>query len=338
VAQASSLTDLADSSQPLRAARLAALSDLDRERLDELAALLARASVERRREIAGRLLDLSEDDATLNFEAVFAHLLGDADAELRHRALDGLWESEDRTLLDPLLMVLGADPDAGVRAAAAALLGNWVVRGEFDALRPRDNERVLTALRAVANDKAQPVELRGRAVEALGASSQTWVHDLIERTYRDPAPELQLAALHAMGRNTDAAWLPTLYRELSSDDAQRRFEAVEAAGEIGEEEAVPRLEPLIDDPDQEVQEQAIRALGEIGGQRALDALGQRLHDPDPRIAEAVQAAIAAARAEEGLIGATPRTLLNGEAAELDELEEWDEDDELDDDDRDNDVE
>jgi HEAT repeat protein len=333
VAQAGSFADLADSSQPLRAARLTVLSNLDRERTGEFALLLGRISVERRREIARRLIDLGEDDATLNFEAIFVLMLRDADAELRRLALDGLWESEDRTLLDPLLMLLGADPDAGVRAAAASLLGNWVLRGEFDTIRPADNTRILTALRAVAVDRELPAELRGRAVEALGASSEGWVHELIERTYHDPAPALQLAALHAMGRNSDPVWLPTLYRELTSSEPQRRFEAVEAVGEIGEEEAVPRLEPLIDDPDPEVQEQAIRALGEIGGRSALEALGRRAHDADPRIAEAVQAAIAAARAEEGLIGdAAQRMLRNGGAQ--DDLEVWDEQDEDADDDDD----
>lgn len=332
MAQASSFSDLADPSQPLRAARLAALSNLDREGTGELAQLFARISVERRRELARRLIDLGEDDATLNFEAVFVLLLGDADADLRRLALDGLWESDDRTLLDPLLMLLGADPDASVRAAAAMLLGNWVLRGEFDAIRPADNARILAALRRVAVDIDQPAELRGRAVEALGASSEGWVRELIERSYADPAPALQIAALHAMGRNSDAVWLPTLYRELTSADPQRRFEAAEAVGEIGEEEAVPRLEPLIDDPDQEVQGQAIRALGEIGGRSALEALGRRQHDPDPRIADAVQAAIAAARAEEGLIGDTPQRMLRN-GGDGDELEEWDErDDERDDDD------
>ncbi|HLZ72472.1 MAG TPA: HEAT repeat domain-containing protein [Dehalococcoidia bacterium] len=334
MAQASAFADLADLSQPLRAARLVVLSDLDRGRLAELARLLAQVSAARRQEIARRLLDLSEDDATLNFDAVFTHLLGDPDPELRRLALDGLWESDDRTLLDNFLMLLGADPDAGVRTAAAALLGNWVLRGEFDALRPRDNERVLDALRAVAGDTAQPAELRGRAVESLGACSQGWVHDLIERTYRDPAPALQIAALHAMGRNGDAAWLPVLYRELASDDPLRRFEAAEALGEIGEEESAPHLTPLIDDPDQEVQEQAIRALGEIGGRSALEALNRRTQDADRRIAEAVQAAIAAARAEEGLIGGAAQRLLRRDAAvQPDELEEWDEsdDDEPDDD-------
>ncbi len=331
MAQAGSFADLADPSQPLRAARLAALSNLDREHTGELALLLGRVSVERRREIARRLIDMGEDDATLNFEAIFVLMLRDADAELRRLALDGLWESEDRTLLDPFLMLLGADPDAGVRASAAALLGNWVLRGEFDTIRPADNARILAALRAVAVDREQPAELRGRAVEALGASSEDWVHDLIERTYREPAPALQIAAVHAMGRNSDPVWLPTLYRELGSAEPQRRFEAAEAVGEIGEEEAVPRLEPLIDDPDPEVQEQAIRALGEIGGRSALQALGRRAHDADPRIAEAVQAAIAAARAEEGLIGdAAQRMLRDGGQ---DELEVWDErDDDIDDDD------
>ena len=49
------------------------------------------------------------------------------------------------------------------------------------------------------------------------------------------------------------------------------------------------------------------------------------------MAEAVQAAIAAARAEEGLIGGTAQRLLRGDAALApDELEEWNEDDDSDD--------
>jgi HEAT repeat protein len=96
-----------------------------------------------------------------------------------------------------------------------------------------------------------------------------------------------------MGRSCRERWLPTLIRELESDDPEMRYEAAMALGSMADRRATMRLAPLLHDEDQEVREAAIGALGQIGGREAKALLRQLLADPSP----AVQAAAAAAVAE-----------------------------------------
>ena len=272
------IEELLDPTREPKASRLAGLASLDPAEREELARALAETPAERRLRLAEELLELAEDNPTLDFEAVFRVLLNDDDARVRKLAIDGLWEDESRDLIEPLSRLLKDDPDPTVRQTAALSLGRFVVLNEFDAVRPRDAERVLSVLRAAINDFDQPPDVRGRAVEAIGASSAPWVVDIIENAYDDDEPRLQIGALNAMGRNADARWLPTLLAAMESDDPERRFEAALAAGQIGDDDAAPALNDLIDDEDAEVQEAAITALGQIGGDAVIELLEERLQE------------------------------------------------------------
>jgi HEAT repeat protein len=307
--------DLLDSSRPLRGTALTRLSGLDGDAAPMLASVLKEMPNDRRLQLAQNLIDLAEDDATLNFDRVCTLLLGDPDPRVRRLAIDGLWENEDRLLIEPLVRMFNDDPDPAVQGAAALALGRFVLLNELGSVRPRDADRVITALRAAAEDETAPAEVRARAIEAAGAASVPWVREMIWRAYDAGEPVLQLSAIHAMGRNGDSAWLETLHEEMQSEDPQRRFEAAHATGEIGDEGAVPALASLIFDTDAEVQESAIAALGEIGGDLAITALRDHLHGSEPRVAEAIRAAIAEAQAAEGLADAaefTAFTALDGD--------------------------
>lgn len=299
--QNSAVHEVIDPAQPLRASGLVMLSGLDLEERATLERALPGLPVERRLQLAQRLVDLGEDDATLDFSHLFALLLHDDDSRIRRLAIEGLWEYEDRELIAPLVQIFRSDPDEGVREMAALSLGRYVVLNEFETLRPRDAEQVTAALREAIEDPSQPAVVRARAVESAGASSENWAADLIRAAYHGDERALQVSALHAMGRNSDPIWLPTLYTEMGSEDPQRRFEAAVAAGQIGEEDAVPRLDELLSDPDPEVQEAAIAALGEIGGDEALRLLRELRRSPDERLRDAAQAALAEAQAAAGLI-------------------------------------
>ncbi|MHB8574152.1 MAG: HEAT repeat domain-containing protein [Dehalococcoidia bacterium] len=319
--QASELRELLDPSRPPKAVSLIALSDVEADELAGLREQLPSAPVERRRLLAQRLVDLGEDDATLNFESVFALLLDDEDAEVRRLAIEGLWEYEDRSIIAPLVQLFTDDADLTVRASAALSLGRFVVLNEFEAIRPSDNQKIIAALRAVIEDPTQPFEVRRRAVEAAGASTEPWVQAMIWHAFDDPEPVMQASALHAMGRNGDSAWLSTLYEEMQSGDPQRRFEAAGAAGHIGDEDAVPYLADLFGDEDPEVQEAAVAAVGEIGGDLAVEALRENLADSEPRLAGAIRAALNDALTGEGLLA--PEALdddLDDDETDLDDLD------------------
>jgi HEAT repeat protein len=288
------LAELADMSRPVRASSLTGLSSLGPAEASRFLDVWLALPGARRRQVVSRLVDLAEDNIELNFDAVYFIALADAEAEVRLAAVRGLWEYEGRDLINHLIGLLRSDPDARVRAEAALGLGRFALLAEFGKLPADDAERVDAALRRTAEDISEPSEVRGRALEALGARSLPWVTELIRAAYAGNDRRLRVSAVHAMGRSCDARWLADVIRELSSDDPEFRFEAATASGAIGDEAAVPHLIPLLHDADAEVQEAAIHALGEIGGREAKKALEQALDTKDERVREAVQEALAEA--------------------------------------------
>ena len=79
--------------------------------------------------------------------------------------------------------------------------------------------------------------------------------------------------------------------ELSSNQAEIRYEAANACGELGAEEASSHLIELTEDEDAYVQEAAIRALSEIGGEEAGQTLNKLAGDREPRIRQAAKSAL-----------------------------------------------
>ena len=296
------LTEIADADTPLRSTGLTRLTRLSAEERAELATAWPALPVERRRLVVERLAGLAEDNVELDFDAVFLQALSDPDAAVRLGAIRGLWEHVDRELIPRLIDLLQQDPNPVVRAEAALSLGRFVMLGELDEARPRDVELVTDALRAVAADPTEVVEVRARAVEALGASSQPWARDLIHDAYDSTDPRLMASAVHAMGRSADSYWLPTVIDELQSDSAEMRYEAAAAAGSIEDEEAVPYLIELLDDEDPDVREQVIGALGEIGGEEAIEALRGQAESGDERTQEAALRALEEAEFGEDPLG------------------------------------
>ena len=287
-----SLAEIANRDAPLRSGPLTSLTGLTDDERAELAALWPSVPVDRRRQVIERLTSLAEDNVELDFDAVFFEALHDADAGVRVGAIRGLWEHGERDLIPELLDLLRDDPNPAVRAEAALALGRFVMLGEFEEARPRDVEQVTNALRGVIADPAEVVEVRARAVESLGASSQPWARDLIHDAYDSGEQRLTVAAVHAMGRSADSYWLPTVLDELRSNDVELRYEAAAACGMIEDEEAVPHLIELLEgDEDVEVREQAINALGEIGGEEAIEALREQANSDDARIREVARLAL-----------------------------------------------
>lgn len=288
------LQELADASQPLAASKLAGLSNLETDQAARFTEVWLEMGPARRESLIETLIDLAEDNVELNFDAVFFVALADEEAGARRAAIRGLWEHEGRDLIDPLAGLLEGDGDAGVRAEAALALGRFVLQAELGRLPAAHAERVERALRRSVDDASEVSEVRGRALESLGALGRPWVSDLIRQAFASLERRLRLSALQAMGRSCDAAWLPTLLPELESDDAEARFEAAGALGAIANEAATPHLLPLLHDDDAEAQEAAIAALGQIGTKEAKEALNDLLIAGDERVREAATTALAEA--------------------------------------------
>ena len=266
------IEELLDAEKELKASGLALLSGLLDDEQEELRSRWAEIEAGRRREILGRLVELADDNCELDFHAVYYTALADEDPTVRERAVNGLWESDDRRAIPKLTGRLHEDGDERVRAAAATALGHFAVLAATGKLVERDVTRVFESLMESLGNEDEAVAVRRRALEAIGAFPAPDVDEWVRWGYEADQPELRQSALHAMGRSGQQTWLPIIYREMQSGDPAMRYEAANAAREMGEAEAVPFLAELIDDTDVEVALASVLAVGMIGGAKAKKIL------------------------------------------------------------------
>jgi len=285
------IAELSNSDKPPLNSRLADLSNLNAAEMKALEPAWATIQPERRRQIMSRLIELAEDNVELNFESIFRSCLKDEDAEVQSQAINGLWESEDASLISPLIKLLEQAGAEKVRAAAATGLGKFALLGEHKKLRPSHTAKISQALLTAMNNTGNPLEVRLRALEAAASLSLPQVKEAITNAYQNHDTRLKTHAIYAMGKNCDCCWLPTLLKELGSNNAEIRYAASVACGELGETAAVPPLIGLTNDPDTDVRLAAIRALGEIGGSEAKKHLQHCLNNPSAAIQQEAEQAL-----------------------------------------------
>ena len=285
------IAELTNSDQTLRNARLVGLSNLNSEEIGLWEQAWANIEPKRRRQIIYRLVELAEDNCEFNFDSIFRSCLNDQDAEVRSKAIEGLWESEDASLIGPLVNLLEQDSSEKVQVVAAMALGRFAMLAELEKLRPSYISRVKQALFAVLADEDKPAEVRRRALEAAAPLSLPQVNEAIMEAYQSDDISLKVSAIYAMGRNCNPSWLPLLEDELDSAEAEIRYEAAVACGELGAVVAVPYLAALVNDPDTEVQFAVVAALGKIGGAEAKECLEECLNGSNHAIREAARQAL-----------------------------------------------
>ena len=286
------LQELVDSDAALTFQGLTNLSALEPEQVEMLRRAWPHVPVERRHEVTQRLTDMLEDNLDLNFESFFAVGMEDTDADVRRAAVLGLWESQDRKLIEPLVRRLRSDADEGVRAAAAQVLGQYTELAEADKLLERDARRVVGALLEAIHDPDEAREVRRRAIEAVGPISSPQVQDLIREMYDSDDEEVRASAVYAMGRSGDDEWLSFIVDEMENPSPMMRYEAATAAGRLSNEDVIPDLMRLVEnDIDPDVQSAAVNALGIIGGPRGEEALQRCLKHADERVQAAAQDAL-----------------------------------------------
>ena len=292
------ITELGNCDNSLLNTTLTYLSNLSPAEMALFKQAWAVIGLERRRQIMSRLVEMAENNFELNFDSVFKHGFKDEDTEVRARAIEGLWESEEASLIDPLIYFLEQDRSEKVQATAATALGKFAMLAELEKLRSCHASKIGNALLEVLNDRDKPLAVRRRALESVAPLSTPEVKEAIVQAYRSYNPKLRASAVYAMGKNCSRSWLSVLLKELDSADDEIRYEAAGACGELGERDAVPYLVKLINDPDTSVQLVTIQALGKIGGRDAREWLKQCLNHPSKAIQEAAEQAIVELEAEE----------------------------------------
>jgi HEAT repeat protein len=285
------VTSLSQPDRSPASSKLVQLSNLSPEALESLERAWEGIEPKQRRQIMSRLVELAEDNFELNFDSIFKSRLKDSDDEVRSIAIEGLWESEETCLIDPLIGLLEKDSSEKVQAVAATALGKFALLAELKKLRTSHKSKISKALLAIITDEGKPVEVKRRALEAAAPLSLPQMKQAIMEAYQSSNPSLKISAIFAMGRSCNRSWLPILLKELTGSDAEMRYEAAGACGELGEKEAVPYLIELVSDPDAEVQLAAVRALGKIGASEAKGCLEQCLDNPSEAIQQAAEHAL-----------------------------------------------
>lgn len=296
------LSQLFDPARTIASSKLLALSSLSESEAETFRTTWNAGDEDSRSKLLERLVNLTEDNAEADFEAVFRIALEDALPAIREHAIDALWECHERWLLNHLCEMATKDPSVDVRATAAGALGKFVLLGALEELRPSLVDKLEAVLKGIIASQEEPIEVRRRAIEALAPSLDPDVNDVIRDAYYSEERDLKVSALFAMGQHCDDGWLPVLLAELKNPDAALRFEAARACGELEDQRAVPSLVPLLKEKDAEVQEAAIEALGRIGGEAARSALKRCLRSTDDRVREAAEAALEELAANDNPLG------------------------------------
>jgi HEAT repeat protein len=287
------LQNLSDLSEPISIAGLYALSSLDKAQLEQVTTLWATLPADRRAAAMQHLVDLGEETFEVDFSAMCRVGLYDVDPAVRAVAIRGLWEDVDPALIAPLLNLLQTDDDEAVRAAAASVLGRYVYEGELEELEAAKVQPIVTALKEIYRDVAQPIEVRRRALESLGFLGDADTSQLITQAYHHADERLKLSAVFAMGRSLDAErWGSIVLEELAAPNPEMRYEAARAAGELEYAPAVRKLGELLEDVDEEVQLIAVWSLGQIGGEKAKQLLIAVLESDAEQLHEEAEDALA----------------------------------------------
>ena len=232
------------------------------------------------------MVEMAEDNAELDFSSAFKLGLRDPDEVVRGKAITGLWEFEDRSLILSLVEMVKSDASAQVRAAAAMALGKFASLAQDGKILPRDADLVKDTLTLVLQNETEWTEVRRRALESVAPFNTAGLTEYINWAYTSDDLKLMCSSIYSMGRTGESKWLSHLFRELQNPNPSVRYEAASACGALDDEEAAPHLIPLLQDDDIHVQLAVIDAFGEIGGGLAKKALKRCLKDGDPALEDA----------------------------------------------------
>ena len=267
------------------------VSDLSPRELGRFARVWFSIPVERQRSTMATMVDLAEDTPELDFCAIFKMCLKEKDEEVLEKAIEGLWEYEDRSIIPGLIQILRSDINPKVRATAAIALGKFPHLAHEGKILPKDSELVRENLMAALEDLHEHLEVRRRSLEAVAPFNTSDIKQFVSWAYESGDSKLKSSSIYAMGRTGEASWLPLLVKELQSNQPSIRFETANACGELGDEDAVLHLLHLLQDEDYQVQMAGISALGKIGGLLAKRALLRCIKESDASLEEAARAAL-----------------------------------------------
>ena len=298
------LNDILHQEQPLNYKDLASISGLSPNDVDRFEVVWRSVHDRRKEEIISMLMRLSEENIELEFYDIFKLGLTDSDEYVREQSIRGLWESEDRRVINPLVKILMNDQSFKVKCAAAEHLGKFITISLNGKLLNRDLSQVKQALFKCIRDNDENFEVRRRSIEAISAINEPEVYEVIFTAYGDGDPELKESAIYAMGHSSEIKWLPKIFLEMRNGSSAHRYEAATACGKLGDESSISELLVLLEYDDLQVQLASINAIGLIGGTYAKQVLNELLDTEDEEFRDSVTSALKEIEFNEHPLGLT----------------------------------
>ena len=298
---------LADPGCELTPALVSRLSGLLPDEHRELAERWTEIPPARRLMIVRAAAGMADENVALDFTDILRSALADEDPAARAAAASGLWETSDRAVIGPLTEMLERDASPEARAAAASALAHFAETAEAGGLIDRDADLLRSALLAALENDEEEFEVRCAALEAAAPMRRHEVAERIRWAHGSGDARLRKSAVRAMGRSSDAAWLPLVAAEFSSPLPEMRLQAAAAAGDLADPAALLGLRELADDDDDpDVAAAAVRAVASIGGAAARKLLKRWAERGDPPVNDVAQEALRADADEEGAWAALER--------------------------------
>jgi HEAT repeat protein len=252
---------------------LAELSDLDQNEATFLNNVWDQLPLKLRRSLLEELGKQADENITFSFEQINRIGLDDGDDEVRKQSILNLWESEDPSLVFPIIGILTDDPSDDVKAAAASALGAFVLIGETQGLPDDRLELVENTLLDVHQSTANK-QIKQHSLESLGYSSREEVNELILNAFESGDETQVRSAILAMGRSANKKWKEFVITHLQSPSPLLRLESVIAVGELEIKEALPEIIDLVEDVNDKIRHSSIWSLSQLGGSRAADILAE----------------------------------------------------------------
>ena len=259
------------------------LSDLSQDAIQRIRPAWVLLGGDTKLTIVRHLIDVAEANIELHYDAFGWLVLEEREPDIIEAAIDLLWENESLELMDRLIDLTSETNIDHLRLSAIRHLERFVVLGEYGEIHSEAYAKLLQRLQSLWYSGDQDARIRGACIESLGNASFEALPKLIEEAYSSDSEELRRSAVYAMGRTCDDSWEDLLLDELSSRDAQMRYEAARACGHIESKEALSLLYRMVIDDEREIQEIAIWSMGEIGGRYAqnhLEELAERFEDDE----------------------------------------------------------
>ena len=245
--------------------------------------------------ILSRLKILADTNISFDYSTVFKSMLLHESEEIRLKAIDGLWEHEDRSLIPVFTSFISKDNSQNVRLASANCLERFLDRSRSVPYPKRYLDSLKsTLLNILSGDTNVDESLRYKALEMIGYFDGEEIDVLIKDAFFSENISVKSSAITAMGVTSNPIWLSLILSDLDDVYPTITISSIKSVGMLGDGEYSNWLMKYLSDEDVDIQIAAVQSLGILGNEIARGAILQfvdELHESDEDVDDDLLSAI-----------------------------------------------